>query len=42
LQTFVLEDAGHSLNLFPKAHKAWEAAATWVDDFVVHHAPGCP
>jgi pimeloyl-ACP methyl ester carboxylesterase len=45
LQTFVLSDAGHSLNLFPKAHQAWNAAAEWIEAFVVDRPPSsttCP
>lgn len=45
LRTYVLPDAGHSLNLFPNARKAWQVVAKWVDEFVIHRAPGsttCP
>jgi len=45
LQTYVLRDAGHSLNLFPNAHQAWNAAAEWIEELVVNRPPGsttCP
>jgi len=45
LRTYVLRDAGHSLNLFPNAHKARSAAAEWIEEFVVNRPPGsttCP
>lgn len=42
LQAFVLKDAGHSLNLFPNAHKAWKAVAKWADEFVSNGpSPAC-